>query len=31
MDLLASVIAFFSVKLADLPPDKEHPYGHGKM
>jgi cation diffusion facilitator family transporter len=30
MDLLASVIAFFSVKMSDLPPDKEHPYGHGK-
>ena len=27
MDLLAAVIAFFSVRLSDTPPDKEHPYG----
>lgn len=31
MDLLAAVIAFFSVKVSDTPPDKEHPYGHGKV
>lgn len=31
MDLLAAVIAFFSVKMSDTPPDKEHPYGHGKF
>lgn len=30
MDLLAAIIAFFSVKISDLPPDKHHPYGHGK-
>jgi cation diffusion facilitator family transporter len=30
MDLLASIIAFFSVKVSDTPPDEEHPYGHGK-
>lgn len=30
MDLLAAVIAFFSVRLSDTPPDMEHPYGHGK-
>lgn len=30
MDLLASVIAFLSVKISDTPPDAEHPYGHGK-
>lgn len=30
MDLLAAVIAFFSVRLSDTPPDQEHPYGHGK-
>jgi len=23
-------MAYFSVKIADSPPDKEHPYGHGK-
>lgn len=31
MDLLAAVIAFFSVRISDNPPDKEHPYGHGKF
>lgn len=30
VDLLASLMAYFSVKVADVPPDKEHPYGHGK-
>jgi cation diffusion facilitator family transporter len=30
MDLLAAVIAFVAVKFSDTPPDKEHPYGHGK-
>src|SRR5512133_211633 len=31
MDLVAAIIAFFSVKFSDTPPDKEHPYGHGKF
>jgi cation diffusion facilitator family transporter len=31
LDLVAALIAFFSVKVADTPPDKEHPYGHGKI
>jgi cation diffusion facilitator family transporter len=31
MDLIASVIAFFSVKVSDNPPDSRHPYGHGKI
>jgi len=31
MDLLAAIIAFFSVKMSDNPPDREHPYGHGKF
>ena len=31
MDLLASLIALFSVKTSDDPPDREHPYGHGKV
>ena len=31
MDLLASFIAFFSVRISSLPPDKKHPYGHGKF
>jgi cation diffusion facilitator family transporter len=30
MDLLAAIIAFFSVKVSDNPPDERHPYGHGK-
>lgn len=30
MDLLAAIIAFFSVKASDKPADEEHPYGHGK-
>jgi cation diffusion facilitator family transporter len=31
MDLMASIIAFFSVKISSHPPDKKHPYGHGKF
>lgn len=31
MDLVAAVIAFFSVRVSDTPPDKGHPYGHGKF
>jgi cation diffusion facilitator family transporter len=31
MDLIASVIAFFSVKISSRPPDKDHPYDHGKF
>lgn len=31
MDLLASCIAFFSVKFSSKPADKLHPYGHGKI
>lgn len=31
MDLIAAIIAFFSVKISDTPADKEHPYGHGKF
>lgn len=30
MDLVAAVIAFFSVKASDKPADEKHPYGHGK-
>lgn len=29
-DLLASLIAYWSVRIADRPPDQEHPFGHGK-
>lgn len=31
MDLIAAVIALFSVKVSDNPPDLQHPYGHGKI
>jgi len=31
IDLLASVIAFFSVRKADEPADETHPYGHEKV
>ena len=31
IDLLASIVAFFSVRAADEPPDREHPYGHEKL
>jgi cation diffusion facilitator family transporter len=30
-DLLASFIALFAIKTSTRPPDKEHPYGHGKI
>jgi cation diffusion facilitator family transporter len=29
-DLLAALIAFYSVRIADRPADTEHPFGHGK-
>jgi len=31
IDLIASSIALFSVIFSSKPPDKEHPYGHGKI
>lgn len=31
VDLVASVIAFISVRNSSKPADKEHPYGHGKL
>ena len=31
IDLVASVIAFISVRKADEPADAEHPYGHEKV
>lgn len=31
IDLLASFIAFFSVRYSDQPADQGHPYGHGKI
>lgn len=29
-DIVGSVVVLFAVKIAHRPPDKEHPYGHGK-
>ena len=31
LDLVAAVITYFSVRISDKPPDKEHTYGHGKI
>jgi cation diffusion facilitator family transporter len=31
IDLVASVIAFFSVRKAEQPADESHPYGHAKV
>ena len=31
VDLVASFVAFFSVKTSSKPADKQHPYGHGKI
>ncbi len=30
IDLLAAIIAFFSIRIADSPADESHPFGHGK-
>lgn len=29
-DIVSSIVILFAVKIAARPPDKEHPYGHGK-
>lgn len=31
MDLVASIIAFLSVRISSKPADEEHPFGHGKI
>ncbi len=31
IDLLASIVAFLSVRKADEPADEDHPYGHAKV
>src|SRR4051812_8879677 len=31
IDLVAAIIAWFSVRASDAPPDEDHPYGHGKF
>ncbi len=31
LDLIAAVMTYFAVKIADKPADREHTYGHGKF
>jgi cation diffusion facilitator family transporter len=31
IDLIAAAITFFTVRIADRPPDEDHNYGHGKL
>ena len=31
LDLVAAVITYFSVRVSDMPADKKHHYGHGKI
>ncbi len=31
IDLMASIIAYASVRKSDQPPDRDHPYGHNKI
>ncbi|MFA5431574.1 MAG: cation diffusion facilitator family transporter [Candidatus Paceibacterota bacterium] len=31
LDLGAAILTFFAVRFGDRPPDKDHPYGHGKI
>lgn len=31
IDLLAALIAWYAVRMSDVPPDEDHPYGHGKV
>ena len=31
LDLMAAVMTFFAVRVADKPADKQHPFGHGKI
>ncbi len=31
IDLIASIVAYFSIREADKPADAEHPYGHAKI
>lgn len=31
LDLITTLITYFSVRIAEQPPDAEHPYGHGKV
>jgi len=29
-DVLSGLVVFFGLKIAIKPPDRDHPYGHGK-
>jgi cation diffusion facilitator family transporter len=31
LDLVAAIMTYFAVSVADRPPDERHPYGHGKV
>lgn len=31
LDLMAALMTFFAVRVADKPADREHPFGHGKV
>ena len=31
VDLVAAFVALYAVRIADAPPDRDHPYGHGKV
>jgi cation diffusion facilitator family transporter len=31
IDLVASIVAFFSIRKAEVPADEDHPYGHAKV
>jgi cation diffusion facilitator family transporter len=31
LDLVAAIITYFSVRISDMPADKNHNYGHGKI
>lgn len=31
LDMVAAIITYFAIKFSDRPPDKNHPFGHGKM
>src|SRR5215471_3266852 len=31
LDLVAAVVTYFSVRVADKPADSAHPFGHGKV
>jgi cation diffusion facilitator family transporter len=31
LDLVAAAMTYFAVRVSDKPPDKEHPFGHGKI